>query len=100
MDAIIISTTLGEDRRLVIDLPPDTPVGPLEVTIRPAAEPKKPLTRAEARARLEAAGKLSTTTHAPEGAKPLSAEEIFRIGKLPPGARPSEELIDEDRGPH
>jgi hypothetical protein len=26
-------------------------------------------------------------------------EELLKIGKMRPGARPSEELIDEDRGP-
>jgi hypothetical protein len=98
---IRIQTTIGEDRRLVIDLPPDTPTGPAELVIHPAlsAQPeKKLLTREEARAKLLAAGKLATWIHAPEGTVPLTPEERMRIGKLPPDARPSEELIDEDRG--
>jgi hypothetical protein len=35
MDAIVITTTLGEDRKLHldIDLPSDWPVGPVTVTI-------------------------------------------------------------------
>lgn len=31
---------------------------------------------------------------------PLSNEEISRLGRLPVGARPSEDLIYEDRGPY
>jgi hypothetical protein len=99
MDAIIINTTLGEDRRLVIDLPPDMPTGPLEITIRTAEADKLSLSREEARARLLATGKLSTWTHAPAGTIPLSPEEILELGKLPAGARSLDELIDEDRGP-
>lgn len=98
---IRIKTTIGEDRRLVIDLPDDTPTGPAELVIHPAQPPQREattLTREEARAKLLAAGALVTDIHAPEGTIPLSPEELLRIGKLPPGARPSEELIDEDRG--
>ncbi len=98
---IRIQTTIGEDRRLVIELPPDTPTGPAELVIHPAAaesSAQKPMTREEARAKLLAAGKLATWIHAPEGTIPLTPEERMRIGKLPPDARPSEELIDEDRG--
>lgn len=103
MNAIIITTVLGEDRRLHLDinLPPDTPVGTMKVTIEPNNDvaPDRELTRDEVRERLLAAGALSTATYAPRGAVRLSDEEILRLGKLPPGARPSDELIDEDRGP-
>jgi hypothetical protein len=98
---IRIQTTIGEDRRLVIELPPDTPTGPAELVIHPAAPvlpEQKPMTREEARAKLLAAGKLATWIHAPEGTVALTPEELLRIGTLPPGSRPSEELIDEDRG--
>jgi hypothetical protein len=97
---IHIKAIIGEDRRLVIDLPPDTPTGPVELVIHPAPEQteKKPLTREEARAKLLAAGLLVTSIHAPEGTVPLTPEELLRVGQLPPDARPSEELIDEDRG--
>ncbi len=99
---IRLSAVVGEDRRLVIDLPPDTPLGPVELEVRPAApvptQRNKPLTREEARAKLLAAGYLVTSIHAPEGTVPLTAEERMEIGRLPPGARPSDELVDEDRG--
>lgn len=101
MDAVMIAVVVGADRRLVIDLPPNTPVGPAEVVILPrasgAGEMVNP-SREAARAKLLAAGFLSTDVHAPEGTTPLSDEEIARLGQLPPGARPSEALIDEDRG--
>lgn len=99
MATITLSAVVGEDRRLVIDLPADTPVGQVELTIRPLNEtpPENPA-REAARAKLLAAGFLVTSIHAPEGVVPLTPEERMRIGKLPPGARPSDELISEDRG--
>lgn len=101
-EPIRLSAVVGEDRRLVIDLPPDTPLGPVELEVRSAApaptQRDKPLTREEARAKLLAAGYLVTSIHAPEGTVPLTPEERMEIGRLPPGARPSKELVDEDRG--
>jgi hypothetical protein len=69
--------------------------------VKPAGPPaaQRPgLTREQARAKLLAAGFLVTDIRAPLGTLPLTPEERLRIGTLPPGARPSEELIDEDRG--
>jgi hypothetical protein len=60
----------------------------------------QPLTREEARRRLLAAGKLSTTPVAPEGAVPLSDEERQHLGKLfSAGPLTSLDLINEDREP-
>ncbi|MBZ0303976.1 MAG: hypothetical protein K8J31_29830 [Anaerolineae bacterium] len=101
VQAIRIQTTIGEDRRLVIDLPPDTPIGPAELVIRPTQTERqetKTLTREEARAKLLAAGLLATPISAPEGTVSLSPEELLLIGKLSSNARPSEDLINEDRG--
>ncbi|MBC7812601.1 MAG: hypothetical protein H7175_15710 [Burkholderiales bacterium] len=52
-----------------------------------------------AREELLAAGFLVTefTYEFPEDFVPLTPEEILEIGQLPAGARPSEELIAEDR---
>ncbi len=100
-NSIVIHTTIGEDRHLVLDLPADTPTGPVELVIRAkqiVPESATELTREEARARLLAAGSLVTSIHAPEGTIALTPEELLELGKMPPGARPSEELIDEDRG--
>ena len=102
MDVIIIEAEVGQDHRLVDALPPEVPVGRVKLIIEPVLEmpspAKQPLTREEARARLLAAGKLVTDLVAPEGTVALTPEERLRIGQLPPNARPSEQLIDEDRG--
>jgi hypothetical protein len=102
MGAITIEAEVGQDHRLTEPLPPEIPVGRVKLIIEPvqqsATPPRRPLTREEARARLLAAGKLVTDLHAPEGTVALTAEELLQIGQLPPNARPSEELIDEDRG--
>jgi hypothetical protein len=102
MDAIIIEAEVGHDHRLIEALPPEVPVGRVKLIIEPVPEvptsSTHPLTREEARAKLLAAGKLVTDLHAPEGTVALTPEERLRIGQLPPDARPSEELIHEDRG--
>lgn len=103
MTQITVQATVGDDRKLIINLPDDIPAGEVEVTVR-AKTPSPPtddgatLTREEARRRMAAAGLLSTWHKAPPGTVPLTPEERMRIGTLPPDARPSEELIDEDRG--
>jgi hypothetical protein len=102
MDAITIEAEVGQDHRLVDALPPEVPVGRVKLIIEPVEESsapaKRPLTREEARAILLAAGKLVTDIHAPEGTVALTPEELLRVGQLPPGARSSDELVDEDRG--
>ncbi len=110
MDAIKLAVWVGEDKKLVINLPPDTPVGLVDVQILPrktenqaAANGELGETWAEKRERLRKqlmeAGLLSTAHHPPPGTIPLSSEDLLRLGTLPPGARPTDELIDEDRGP-
>ncbi len=101
MEAVRIPVVVGVDRRLVIDLPATTPIGPADVVIVPRSSDQSQKTetaRAEVGAKLLAAGFLSTSLHAPAGATSLSDEELARVGRLAPGARPSEVLIDEDRG--
>ena len=103
MVAIRLTAVVGEDRRLVIELPKDMPTGPVELVIRPQpAEPESSTpvnpAREAARAKLLAAGALVTHFEIPEGFVPLTPEERMRIGTMPPGTRGSEELIDEDRG--
>ena len=101
MTSIKLQATVGEDRRLVIDLPPEVPVGEVEIEIRPQPADLPPqsgeLTREEARARLLAAGALVTWIHAPEGTVPLTPEELLEVGTLPPGATPTDQLIFDDR---
>ena len=97
---VTISVVVGADRRVVIDLPPTTPLGPADVTIRPSSgmHSSRRLTRESARSALLAAGLLTTPIPAPERSVSLSEEEIARIGALPAGARPSEALVADDRG--
>ncbi len=100
MDAITLSVEIGEDRRLVIDLPSDTPMGIAELTIKPLHNVEGETSNAAreaARATLMAAGILDTSHQIPEGAVALSNEELARLGQLTPGARSSDELIDEER---
>jgi len=104
---IIIETVLDENRKLIVDLPPDIPTGQVEVQliVRPisttAEGEENPVWRAEyerLKAKLAAAGALSTIWKAPEGAVELTEEERVRIGTMPPGTPSSEQLIREDRG--
>ncbi len=100
-EIIVLSAVVGEDRKLVIELPPDAPTGPVELTVRlikPEYRPPHNPAREAARAKLLAAGALVTHIEVPEDAVPLTLEERIHIGTLPPGARSSDELIDEDRG--
>ncbi len=102
MDAITLLVEIKEDRHLVIDLPPETPVGTADLTIQPhAASATVPTTnsaREAARAMLLAAGALNTSIHAPEGTVELPPQELLRIGTLPSGSPSFSELLDEDRG--
>lgn len=101
MQAVKLSATVGADRRLELELPDDIAPGDVEVIVLAMRQPAptgQPLTRERARAKLLAAGALVTTRRAPEGVEPLSPEALREVGRLPPGARPSADLIDEDRG--
>lgn len=110
MNAVTLSATISEDHKLIIELPKDIPSGEVEVIIRLVQPAQAAVThtddeyppynaaREAARAKMLAAGKLVTWIKAPEGTVPLTPEERMIIGTLPPGARPSEELINEDRG--
>jgi hypothetical protein len=62
------------------------------------ADERATRSRDAARAKLLAAGFLATDIRAPEGMVPLSDEDLAHLGQRPTGARPSEGLIDEDRG--
>ncbi len=103
MTSITLTTTITEDRHLEIDLPPDVPLGPIQLVITPLpvqpTEKTNP-TRDEIRARLKAAGLLGEAQYAPVDAVPLSDEERDELGRLFAGPQLISDLIDEDRGPH
>jgi len=104
---IIIETVIDEDHKLIIDLPPDTPTGQVEVQVivrqitpsdEDAALTEWRTEYERIRAKLAAAGALSTIWKAPEGAVELTEEELWELGQMPPGAPTSEQLVREDRG--
>ncbi len=116
MVAVKLSVYIGEDRRVTIQLPDDVPVGSadLEVNVhslKTTVEGTSTTSSVEletgirdrqdasaAREQLLAAGIIRASVDVPEGAKRLTLEERLRIGKLPQGATPSEELVSQDRG--
>lgn len=95
---ITLSATIGEDRRLVIDLPPDTPIGEVNLIILPHPAPISNPAREAARAKLLVAGALRTQVDVPDSVMPLPLEERIRMGTIPPGSPTSEELVNQDRG--
>jgi hypothetical protein len=96
--------------KLVLDLPPDTPTGPLEIRLAVSpTETEQIVDEAEAiekwrqereriRTRLAAAGFLSTVNYdiADNLVRP-SEEEIWSAGTLPPGSPTSQEILRELR---
>lgn len=91
-------TAVDEDRRVVIQLPPDAPTGnvELEIVVHPA--PSTGLTREELRARLLAAGALSIVDDSADGVPEFSDEELDALPLIDTGDVPSHILIDQERG--
>jgi hypothetical protein len=94
---IRLSGTIDPNGQLQVVLPSDIPPGPVELEITlPAGEPglswQEQLTILKARA--EANGYADRIHFPTPSATPLPSFEPI---ELPPGARPSHELIDEDR---
>jgi hypothetical protein len=112
MDAIKLSVWVGEHKKLTIDLPDDVPVGLGDVQItahvgskaksgrgkRTRIKEKWAENREHFRTLLRNAGMLSTAHQAPAGWKPLTVEARLKLSTLPPGARPTDEYVNEDRG--
>lgn len=103
---IVATVVVGEDRRLIIDLPPDTQPGTFMVMIaqtespQPAAlSPDVPINpeRERLRAILLAKGLLGTAHMPPPGTVFPTEEEILKAGIMPPGTPSSEETLRELR---
>jgi hypothetical protein len=92
---ITLSAVISEDHHLSIELPDDSLVGEVKLVIYPA-EPTNS-GREAARAKLAAAGLLGQAHLLPAGIYEPTEEELLAAGTLPPGARPTHELIAEDR---
>jgi hypothetical protein len=104
MVALHFSVTIGEDRRLVIDLPPDVPLGPAEITLQAESSSMNltpSLTEESIAIVLRQAGLLlePDAMNISESDDIYSDDELAMLAALPPDAKPSHELIDEDRGP-
>ncbi|SRR5258706_10465077 len=103
MNTITIHVIVGEDRRLTIDLPHDVPTGPAELEMVVHSYQTNPTetenpAREAARAKLRAAGRLSVDLENPDDFETVSEEELEILGRLAPGARTAQEIIDEERG--
>lgn len=100
---IVVSAVVGEDHKLIIDLPPDAPTGQVQVvveanepmTTEPASIPANP-ERERLRAILLAAGKLGTA-HIVDDIDYPTDEEWMKAGIMPPGTPSSEETLRELR---
>ena len=93
MVIVRVSGRVTEDHELTARVPDTIPPGPVELLIQfpDTAAPNA------ARAKLAAAGLLSAAHPLPPGTRVPSDAEVRAAGILPKEARPSEELIDEDR---
>ena len=98
-----LSAVIGEDRKLVIDLPLDTPSGEVEIILAIAPVKEIPKTkgynaeRERLRAKLLEGRVRDLAKDFAEIPIPLTEKDSFRPVKLPPGARPSEEILREIR---
>jgi hypothetical protein len=100
MTDIWLSGVITEDHELIVKVPEDVPPGRVDVRIQSPQVEEAPLAnpaREAARAKLAAAGLLVTERLLPLGTRIPTDAEVEAAGRLPPGARPSEELIREDR---
>lgn len=100
MVAIRLSAVVDDDHQLTVKVPEDIPVGPVELLIQvpePGKSPPINAAREAAKAKLAAAGLLSTAHNPPPGMRIPTREEVLAAGIQPPGVRPSEELVNEDR---
>ncbi len=104
MDTITIEAEVGRDHRLVEPLPPEVPVGRVKLVIQPVAALSTPtvptLTREEARRRWKAAGKTLPQPSIPQELSRSSPSERLRLAMLLGQGPSSDQMIDEDRGPH
>jgi hypothetical protein len=99
MVAVRLLAVVDESRQLVVHVPDNIPAGPVELVIH-STLPVMPVTHAPlevARAKLIAAGAMRPDLAIPANAVALTLQERIEAGQLSPGARPSEDLIREDR---
>ena len=99
MVTIQLSAIVDKNGQLTVKVPDNIPPGPINVIIQspePSALASNPA-REAARTKLAAAGLLSSAHRLPPDTRIPTDDEVHAAGMLPADARPSEELIDEDR---
>lgn len=95
MVTIRLTGKLTEDRRLIVDIPDDVPAGDVQLILEvPEASMTPNAATARARAKLAAAGALSTKWKAPAGMTPPEDEEVI---ELLPGSASLDEIVSQDR---
>jgi hypothetical protein len=100
MKPITLSVEITADRKLIVELPPDTPIGKATLVVVPengTGDTINPA-REAARAKLAAAGILSTASHVPNPIKAIPDDELLDMIQLPPGSPSILDMINEDRG--
>ncbi len=116
MSSVSLKAIIGEDRKLSIVVPPEIPVGEVEITIHAAKEDTAPAPAQSApqtrhsdawwakvdqlRERLAAEGKLQAVhlpTRPTGNYQFMTDEERPDLRHLPVGAKTTEEIINEDR---
>ncbi len=100
MVTIQLSAIVDKNGQLTVKVPDNIPPGPINIIIQSpdtSTSPKINAAREAARAKLAAAGLLSSAHRLPPNTRIPTDAEVNAAGILPPNARPSEELINEDR---
>lgn len=105
MTDLRVLKVVSENRTLVVELPNDTPLGLAEVSISVKPVEEAPHSgqpalseREMVRAKLRAAHFLVEMPEPPAEVYFIEDKDLPELGRLPPDARPTEDLIDEDRG--
>lgn len=87
-----LKTTIGEDRKLVVELPPNMPVGQVELVVRSLS-----VTNTSVRDQLTAQGALITDIDAPDDAMLLSDDDLLALTTHQPSNRSVLDDVNEDR---
>ena len=100
MVTIQLSAIVDKNGQLTVKVPENIPPGPINIILQSPEPSISALTnpaREIARAKLAAAGLLSSSHQLPPNTRIPTNAEVYAAGVLPSGARPSEDLINEDR---
>lgn len=107
MTAIKLLKVVNPDRTLLVELPDDTPLGLAEISIsvkpvdREVQATSEALSERESiRAKLRAAHFLVEIQEPSNEVPVIEDADLPELGRLPPSAHSTEDLLNEDRGPH